>query len=278
MTVRSRTAKLLIGAMAKHLPPSASTLHLLDVDGAAGDILSEGRSDIQSVTVLGDPSTWQLESESFDAVVAYNHEHNQAFLNAALSALRPGGRLIMVDANDEPVTDQVNILENAGYTRILVETGIECPLPIGALMRGEKPHQSDDTLERVKVASDRDADAINWDTYNGRYVYLLIQQTPNKPAWRLMPDDVIEWKAAALQTVTRVTALVFSSLPKAVSFMQPAVLDGQLEGITKVAKFSREIAQGWAFGTALNPTNAIFDGKTVTWIEIDPASAEVPDE
>jgi len=40
----------------------------------------------------------------------------------------------------DPSEAFVKTLEAADYTRILVEVGAECPLPVGALMRGEKPH------------------------------------------------------------------------------------------------------------------------------------------
>src|SRR5262249_6389829 len=138
-------------------------------------------------------------------------------------------------------------LENAGYTRILVE-----PLSDqgGVLMRGEKPHTTPDTMERIRQVAVRDAES-DLSTYSGRYVHLLIQQTPNKPAWKLQPGEKIEWRALALAQPsvgadeTGRVALAFSSLPKAVSFMQPAVVAGAIRGVNKVAKFSRETAQGW---------------------------------
>ncbi len=278
MAVETRTAKLLIGAMLKHLPPSASTLHIIDIDGAAGDILTAARADLHVTTVEGDPAAWIIEADSFDAVVAYNRAGDIRMMDTALRALRPGGRLIVVDANGEPAADQVGILENAGYTRILVETGIECPLPIGALIRGEKPHTTDDTLARVKVASDSDADLLDWDTYNGRYIYLLVQQTPHKPAWTMTPDDVIEWKAAALDSGRGMVMLAFSSLPKAVAFMQPAILNRLIAGVNKVAKFSRETAQTWITPLTINLTDSALTGKTLMWIDLDPATAEASDE
>ncbi len=274
----TRTARLLIQQMAKHLPPSASALRLLDVEGSAGAVLREDRPDLQVTVVHGDPSAWEIDADRFDAVVAYDRPRDQAFLAAALRALRPGGRLIMVEAAETDAAEQVKTLEGSGYTRILVETGIECPLPMGMLVRGEKPHTTDDTLARVKVASDNDPDLLNFDTYNGRYLFLLVRQTPNKPAWTLTPDDVIEWRVASLSDTQPPILLAFSSLPKAVSFMQPAVVEGVVKDVNKVAKFSRETAQAWDYRLLLNPTLDAIRGKSLSWLPIDPATAEVPDE
>ncbi|MFN8530084.1 MAG: class I SAM-dependent methyltransferase [Anaerolineae bacterium] len=278
MAVGARTVKLLIEAMAKHLPPSASTLHLLDVGGRAGDILKISRADLAVTVVQGDPSAWPIEPNAFDAVVAFDHPQDDAFLAAALTALRQGGRLIMVSPEEQPGQARVETLEKAGYTRILVETGIECPLPVGALMRGEKPHTTDDTLARVKVAADNDtdsdADQIDWSTYNGRYVFLLVKQTPHKPAWMMTPEEPVEWHAVTIEQ----SVLAFSSLPKAVSFMQPAVLAKQINGVTKMAKFSRETAQTWPFAVRINPPVGALNGAAITWTAVDPASAETGDE
>jgi hypothetical protein len=259
--------------MAKHLPPSAATLRLLDIDGAAGDILAQERADLNVVVVSGgDPSLWSVDADSFDSVVAYNAPQDSDFLDAVLRALRPGGRFIRVSISDDPGADVVTMLEKAGYTRILVETGIECPLPVGALMRGEKPHITDDTLERVRVASNQDADLLNWDTFNGRYVHLLIRQLPNKPAWKITRDDVITWEAAVINGDQ---LLGFSSLPKAVSFMQEAVLANQIDGVNKVAKFSRATAETWTQPIKINPsTDVLHDG--VGWISMTPPAPKRP--
>lgn len=278
MAAGSRTAKLLIGAMLNHLPPSASTLHLLDVDGACGDIFAAARPDLNITAVTGDPATWHIEPDTFDAVVAYNRAGDGALMAAALAALRTGGRLIIVDAQGDPAADQVSALENTGFTRILVETGIECPLPVGMLMRGEKPHTTADTLARVQVAADLDADLLNWDTFNGRFIYVLVRQSPNKPVWKLTPDDVITWQAAALHTEKEAVMLAFSSLPKAVAFMQPAVLERLIRDVNKVAKFSRETAQTWSTQLALNLLPTALTDHRVTWIALDPQTAETPDE
>src|SRR5262249_42761351 len=112
------------------------------------------------------------------------------FLNAALRVLRPGGRLIILDSDGQPGHRLVVTLESAGYTRILVEPLSEDG---GVLMRGEKPHTTPDTLERIRQVAAHD-EASDLSTYSGRYIHLLIQQTPNKPAWKLQPGEKIEWR------------------------------------------------------------------------------------
>src|SRR5262249_29017406 len=160
--------------------------------------------------------TWTLPPDSVDAVIATNlylvpaeveksasaernlsplPKHGEGpgvgFLTSALQALRPGGRLIILDSDGQPGHRLVAPVESAGYTRILVEPLSE---EGGVLMRGEKPHTTPDTLERIRQVAGRDGDS-DLSTYSGRYVHLLIQQIPNKPAWKLQPDEKIEWRA-----------------------------------------------------------------------------------
>jgi hypothetical protein len=166
------------------------------------------------------------------------------------------------------------ILEQAGYTRILVESGIECPLPTGVLMRGEKPHLTHDTLARIEQVAQADDDALTLTAYRGKYVHLLVMQTPNKPVWARQPEEPIRWQALTADGAL----LAFSSLPKAVSLMQPAVIAGKLKEVNKVAKFGKETAQTWTQPVLLNPTLESLEGKQLALIEIDPATAESPDE
>src|SRR5689334_21200094 len=131
---------LIVETMIKHLPPSASTLRLLDLNGAAAEFLSEKRPDLAvTVGISGD-------EDSFDAVVVYGEAPDDERLRAALHALRPGGRLIVIDPLGDASSVHVRRLETAGYTRILVEELAET----GVLMRGEKPHVTDDTLARIQ--------------------------------------------------------------------------------------------------------------------------------
>jgi hypothetical protein len=275
-----RLTRLYIEEMAKHLPPSASSLRLLDVDGAASGVLSELRADLDVMVVKQGEDAWNLSAESIDAVVAYGGALEQSALEEVLKALRPGGRLIMVDPAGAPDSVQVDTLESAGYTRILVSPGIECPTIAGVMMRGEKPHTTEDTLARVQSVAERDDDISLNDlsAYKGRYVHLLVRQTPNKPVWALKSGEQVEWQAVAVENGSGPMLLAFSSLPRAVAFMQPVVTTGQIKDINKVAKFSRETAKGWTLPVILNPTSDVLDGHVVSLISVDPTTAEAPEE
>jgi hypothetical protein len=257
-----------IEALAKHLPPSGATLRLIDVGGQAGASLCELRSDLDVILSPGKDDSWQVSPSSVDAVVSLNCALAVDLLGAALAALRDGGRLILINPHGEPDEALVTTLEQAGYTRILVE-----PAPRGVLMRGEKPHHQARTIDRVRQTAARDAGHKAT-----RYVYLLVQQTPNKPAWSLAPDEPIEWRAVGVNGDNETVVLAFSSLPKAVEFMQPAVLAGRIHGVNKVAKFRWGVAQAWPFAILLNPSDEILETNTIALIDVDPKTAEVPDE
>lgn len=281
MTITPRLTQLLIEAAVKHLPPSGERLRLLDINGAAGPVLASLRADLDIIPMPGDTDAWVRSAPadgSADAVVALGYVVNSDFLQVALRALRPGGRLIVVNARGEVTVETGQKLEQQGYTRILVETAVECPLPTGVLIRGEKPHVTDDTLARIQQVAARDADLLDLATYKGRYVHLLIHQTPDKPIWRLEPGEVVTWEALAVERDHQAVLLAFSSLPKAVGFMQPAVLAGSISGVSKVAKFSREAAAAWSHGALVNPTPEVLIGAAVVRVTVDPASAETPDE
>jgi hypothetical protein len=269
-----RLARLFIEAMAKHLPPSSSHLRLLDINSMARDVLLKSRADLEVVEVSGTPATWSIVPESMDAVVAFDNTLQPDLLDAALKALRPGGRLIIMETSGEPGEERVRTLEKAGYTRILVESGIECPLPTGVLMRGEKPHVTDDTLDRIQQVAAQDEDTQTLAEYRGKYVHLLVVQTPNKPVWALTEGERVQWQAVTVNGAL----LAFSSLPKAVGFMQPAVMAGKINGVNKVAKFSRETAQAWTLPIVLNPTLEMLNGQPVVFAEVDPNTAEKSDE
>lgn len=260
--------QVLAQTMVKHLPPSASTLRLVDMGSVVGDLLRPLRADLEIHTDWG-------ADNSADAVTAYDIAVGDVLLAQALRVLRPGGRLILVQPEGEIDRQHVDVLEAAGYTRILVET-LESPLT-GVLIRGEKPHVTADTLARVEGVARLDS-SPNLSNFRGRYVHLLVRQTPNKPVWALTPDDHISWEAVAVQQGDADVALAFSSLPNAVSFLQAAVLAGTVHDVNRVAKFSRQTAAGWSFGIVLNPTADFLNSQRLSAISIDPATAETPDE
>lgn len=274
----SRVTQLLIEAMVKHLPPSASVLRLVDVDGKSGAILLAQRPDLD-VTPTASDTLGALPAEVFDAVVSFDTPLMGGFLAEALRLLRPGGRLITIDSERDPDENAVKTLEASGYTRILVEVGAECPLPVGMLARGEKPHTTDDTLARVRTATSRDSAARALTDYRGRFVHLLIQQTPNLPAWKLTPDTPIQWRVIAVTEESGDSMLLaFSSLPSAVAFMQEAVLKGRIRDVNKVAKFTVETARTWDHFVWLNPSSEALADRPVSLIDVDPSTAETPDE
>jgi SAM-dependent methyltransferase len=253
----------LIAAALKHLPPSSAHLRLLAVEGAAVQ-----RGDLDVTVITGAAAEWQLAPDSFDAVTACDAELSADFLAACLNALRPGGRLIVVQSEGEPNDTWLKQLEGAGYTRILIEAALDQG---GLLLRGEKPHTEARTVDRIRQVADLDQ-------YAGRYLHLLIRQTPNKPVWALRPDDVITWHAAAVQGSDGAALLAFSSLPKAVAFMQPAVMQGLIRDINKVGKFSREIARAWDMPLLLNPDIEALSGCEIVFSPVDAQTAEAPDE
>lgn len=271
MAATPRVQRLLIEAIAKHLPPGGSSLRMIDVGGRAGSILVGMRPDIEIVLSPRSNAQWPIEPGSVDAVVAFNRKPEAILLDSALTALRPGGRLILMNEQGEPDESIVKTLEQEGYTRILVETGAECPLPVGVLMRGEKPHTESHTVERIKQIAAQDK-------RQGRYVHLLIKQTPDKPVWKLTPEDEISWEAVGVAGDNETVALAFSSLPKAVEFMQPVVKTGKLVGVTKIAKFKWDVARAWDFPVLLNPTDDIFETNQVAMLPVDPSAVEAPDE
>jgi hypothetical protein len=272
----SRSERLLIEAMAKHLPPSAASLRLVDIGGRASATFMALRADLDVVLTPGRADTWQLPANTIDAIIAYDCEPDEQLLAAALSALRPGGRLIMLSPKGKPDEKWVKSLETGGFTRILVEPAKESPRAVGVLMRGEKPHTEEHTADRIKQVAERDNEPVV--KRSSRYVHLLIQQTPNVPAWRLKKDETLEWQAAAIANGGETILLAFSSLPKAVEFMQPSVLAGHIKDVNKVAKFSWETARAWPYPIMLNPSDEIFDTQIAVFVSIDPATAEASDE
>jgi hypothetical protein len=269
------TKQQFIEAMAKHLPPSASDLRLLDIGGVAGEILLSLRSDLKAETASLNLLDWNYPPESFDAVVAYDLLLKPDFLTAVLNIMRAGGRLIIVNPLAEVDERPLHILEANGYIRILVEAAVEGR---GLLLRGEKAHQTTDTLQRVQEIAQRDNDLLDLASYRGRFLYLLIQQTPNKPVWALNADEPIRWKAIAIESAGQAHLLAYSSLPKAVAFMQSAVLQGFIRDVNKLAKFSKETAASWPLPVLLNPTLASLHEKPLFVWDIDPQTAEIPDE
>lgn len=264
-----------VEVMLRHLPPSAAELRLLDVGGGVSRVMVRHRPDIEPERVSLMPEDWDRGPDPVDAVVAYDLALDSPLLAAVLEVLRPGGRFIVVQPAGKVSEVPGRVLENAGYTRILIEPAVD---GVGVLIRGERPHETADTLARVQIAAGRDAEALDLDHYRGRFVHLLIRQSPNIPVWRLKPDEELRWEAAALRDAQGLKLLAFSSLPRAVSFMQPAVVAGKVRDIHKVVKFSRETARDWQHPALINSALDVLDSGELVFIPIDPDTAEAPDE
>lgn len=276
---QSRLHTLFVEALAKHLPPSASTLTLLDVGDTVSGLV-ELRPDVARSVIT--PTAF-VDKNIADAVVTVRENAlTPELLRLAWDALRPGGRLIVIDPIADPSAEWVTQLEAAGLTRILVETAVECPLPTGVLIRGEKPHRTDDTLARIDVVAAQEREATSWSAFRGRYAHVLVAQTPNKPVWALAPDELITWRGVlAVRAEQPARLLVFSSLPNAVHFMQRAVLAGAVQGVNKVAKFNIEIAREWLSPILLNPAFEALQVESATFqaaLPLEPTTAVLGEE
>lgn len=248
-------------SFAKHLPPSAGRPRVLVLDEAAAGLLPE-------VEVERDPA-----GGPFDAVVGYAAPEA---LGRWLTHLRPGGRLILIDPRPiqaEPAYGAA--LQAAGYIHCLAESLSDG----GLLYRGERPPEGA-PLERLRTLSGAGPRELLAGARRP-FVFLLIRQTPNKPAWRLEPGEHVAWGAASVLDPARgaPALLAFSSLVKAVAFMQPAVLAGFLAGVNKVGKFPSAAAAGWPWPLLLNPAFDDWRGASLgPWLEVDPAAALSGDE
>ena len=265
-----------VEALAKHLPPSASRLRLLDIDGHCGDILAARRADLDvSCVAAKHLNSARVSLTETDAVVALDCELDGRLLKNVAAIMRPGGRFIAVLSQGHVRESWLRLLEGHGLVRILVEAAVD---GAGVLIRGEKPHAAAGTLERIRGVARADADHTDLDDYHGRYLHLLIRQSPNKPIWELEPGESSAWRALALERDSNAVLLAFSSLPKAVAFLQPAVLIDRVRDVNKVGKFDKAVAAAWQTPVILNPTLDSVHDQQLVWQDVDPDSAATPDE
>jgi hypothetical protein len=258
---------------ARHLPPSAGLPRVLALDAEAAAELAEAAQVIRAPGEAG-PGV-------YDAVAGTAEPSR---LPALFQLLRPGGRLILA-AQAEPRA-LLAALEAAGCIHCLVEPGEAGP-PGLMLYRGERPPQGS-TIQRHRALAGDAAGApaaVDYAALSAnprvRYLFLLINQQPNKPAWKLEPDERLDWRAATLEPPGggQPHLLVFSSLARAVAFMQPAVVAGRIAGVNKVGKFPLAAAQSWSMPMLLN---AIFDS-LADWragpsLSVDPDGAITGEE
>lgn len=297
----------------RNLRPDIVPIHL-------GTMPMTGRTYSSLQWTRGNTSPLPFSDNAFDAITAHtllSHlAHPEPFLTEALRVLRPGGRLIMLDPAEGKSFWQLlplalrdrksalglfrwyrqlatqrrfalaplaKLLEQQGYARILTEKTLD---GWAVLSRGEKPHVATaSTMDRVQIGASGQDNSGVWQAAAlhhapGKYIHLLIRQTPDKPAWDSQSGD-IRWEAVVIEAGDGTIALAFTSLPKAVSFMQAAVLNGTLIGINKIAKFSKVTATTWPFAVLLNPTLEAVQANyrlSAHFIPIDRNSAETGDE
>ncbi len=265
-----------VEALAKHLPPSASRLRLLDIDGHCGAILAGRRADLDMrCPAADDLQRSEVAPAAADAIVAFDLDLDRKMLRSIAANMRPGGRFIAVLPRGEVRESWVGLLEAGGLVRILVEPAVD---GAGVLIRGEKPHTTLNTLGRIHTVARADVDLLDLAEYRGPYLHLLIRQSPNKPVWKLEAGEFIAWRALALGDDSDAVLLAFSSLPKAVGFLQPAVLIDMVRDVNKVGKFAREVAGGWGRPVILNPTLEAIKDQRLLWLPVDPQTAAAPDE
>ena len=214
---------------AKHLPPSAGLPRVLALD-------DQSAAELASVAVVVRGDLAALPAGPFDAVAG---EVGPFHLPALLAALRPGGRLILAAPGAPEAL--LAALTAAGLIHCLVEDhGARC------LYRGERPPEGGSVARQQALAGV---------ALTTPHVFLLVNQTPNKPAWKLAPDEPITWHAATvLDPATGApTLLAFSALVKAVAYMQQAILSGRGPRVNKVGKFPAAATATWPLPYVLNP-------------------------
>jgi SAM-dependent methyltransferase len=268
--------------LAKHLPPSAARPRVLALDPAASALLSQERAEA-SVTsaaqVRFSLAALPFARAAFDAAVASQLPPGLA-LSRLNSVLRPGGRLLALVAAGGRA-GLLAALGREGFIHLYAE-----PAPAGrALVRGERPPLAAHPVDRiasVAAAGEPGLRLIDPRTASsaelGRYLHLLVAQTPNKPAWRLAPGEPVAWQAAVgAGAEARNAAPAFTSLVKAVAFMQAAVRADSLRGVNKVGKFPAPAARAWPFALVLDPSFADWRGGPWAarweWQAVDPGAA-----
>ena len=245
--------------LARHLPPSAGRPRVLALDEATAAELA----------AVAEVVTAAADAAPVDAVAGYRLATPEALAGYA-ARLRPGGRLILAAAAEPAAL--LGALQAAGLIHCLVETAGDL-----TLYRGERPPTEASPLARAQhLAATAPAEAGQ-----PRFLYLLVTQTPNKPAWKLEPGERVAWRAATVEPAPDEPPrlLAFSSLVKAVAYLQPAVLAGAISGVNKVAKFPAAAAQRWPLGYVLNPTfEALRAAAAGPAVEVSPEAAVTGEE
>lgn len=289
----------IVPEMIRHLPPSSAPMTILVIENghhAIAAIIQLHRSDARIVNALGKDfeavllnlAKKALGVASFDAVLLYKIGTPllvEPLAAKLFSLLRAGGRLIAFDEADKTPQAAAESLQGAGFVRVLGEL----LAPGSILYRGEVPYEASlSTLGRVAISAQKDVATAHIiggaaiQALKGSYLFIPVHQTPNKPVWRLAPGETIEWMAVPVEHQSgRGAILAFTSLPKAVQFLQHVLPKNSALDIQKIPKFSKVVVATWPFALALNIEPDSFGHEyqlSQQIVYLDPASAETPDE
>ncbi len=254
----------------KHLPPSADLPRVRPLDD---------RSARWCLALDRHGSIISTADQSADATVASDIAHVQA---AAIS-LRPNGRAIFLIPNTEGIVTEsiLEALTSNDLTRILTESVLDHTF---ILARGERPTDQERTTDRIATIARIESTSIeilklDQAAKNYPHLHLLVKQQPPSRGWADMQPGTT-WEALTLHDghSNQSLLIAFTSLVKAVAFMQPAVLAGAIHDVNKIPRFDTERMIGGQHPLIINPVferlredhRFNFDSPA---IEIDPAVA-----
>ena len=229
----------------KHLPPSADL-----PNGYACDERSRCW-----VTALERQGHITLnERQAIDSVIA----SDMTFAVEAMMRLRPNGRAIFLLPNTAEAISEtlVETLASAGFVRILMEAVLDNTY---VLVRGERPTEYTSTINRMATIAQTVSNAIEplepkQAAEQYRFLYLLVQQHPPVRGWEQTAQTTWRAKTVRDAATDRVVLLAFTSLPKAVAFMQPAVLAGAIQNVNKLPRYDMDQFLKWGLPLIVNPT------------------------
>jgi len=230
----------------KHLPPSASIPNV-----QAGD----ERSRRWGMSLERQGHITLNADRPIDGVLA----SELSFAPKAASSLRPNGRAIFLVPNTADVSTEavVQTLTAAGLVRILSESVLN---EAYLLARGERPTTQARTTDRIatiaQVAPNPiEVVEIEEAVQQYRSLHLLVRQDPPARAWNEAQPN-LTWQALTVQDAwaDRVVLLAFTSLVKAVAFMQPAVIAGVIHNINKLPRYEMDQFLKWNLPLIVNST------------------------
>jgi hypothetical protein len=216
----------------KHLPPSADLPRVRPLDD---------RSARWCLALDRQGSIISVDDSEVDAAVASGIAHVQD----AATSLRPNGRAIFLIPNTEGIATEsiVEALTANDLTRILIESVLDHTF---ILARGERPTDQERTTDRIATIARIESEAIEIlaiDQAAQRYLHLqvLVKQQPPSRGWADMQPNTT-WEALTIQDADsdQFLLVAFTSLVKAVAFLQPAVLADVVHGINKMPRFETE--------------------------------------